>query len=211
MNKYNTGKVVMIDTIPESEKLMAIKEFSEGSIALENCLIILNKLGIATRSCCKGQHVSVANNFRDNSKFLDICWNSFIVFELNQDWKSYLSRELLSDPEVIIGDDYVEFYGRDNEGFFRKLGRDFSTGKKNNFDLLASKPSEPTDIMRLQSFVYSLHRIGFNNDQIKELAFLFATARSPEECQKYRERKQELLKEVLGFEDYENLMRSRSF
>ena len=179
MEKYNNGKITSIANIPEEEKLMALKEFAEGSEALEECLIILNKMGILTKSCCKGQHLSYAKKYdgiTENAaeEYPRVRWESYILFEPNQDWEGYLSKDLIYDSDVIIADDYICYYGRDNEQFFRRLRNDLLTGKKNNQQLLDNKDNEITDDMYLRSYIFSLLRIGFTKEQIDVLGDIFA-------------------------------------
>ena len=194
MSKYNNCKVVDISKIPNNEIMLAFKEFAEGSKALEECLYVLYGLGIKTVSCCKGQHM---NNDGGNPYVL---YDSYITFQENQNWKDYLSEELISDRNVIIGEKVINYFGKDNEDFFQKLCKAFSTGKKNNQDLLMRKHDEVTYVKQLRSYIYSLIRLGFNGDQIQNLAEVFAlylTSEDEEDERKYVVQLSQLLKKYL--------------
>ena len=180
MNKYNHGHVIKMSEIPAEEKKMAIKQFAEGSPMLEDCLNIINSLGIETKACCKGQHVTYVRwNGVSSEKCSElvpiIAAPSYILFAPNQEWKAYLTRDLIKDKDVLIGFDGIHYYGRDAQNFFRRLKWAFLTGKKKNQNLLDGYkfyymyvPEE----LEIQSYIYSLEKIGFTDEQIEELVEL---------------------------------------
>lgn len=206
MEKYNNGKPIVINNIPEEEKLRAIREFSEGSEALEHCLIVLNNLGIRTKACCRGQHLSYAKYYDSVSsnaeeEYPNVSWQSYVAFENDQDWQSYLSEDLINDENVIIDVNDISFLGRDNEEFFKRLQVAFLTGKKNNQELLARKNNEITNDMIVKSYIYSLIRIGFTREQMIPLVAIFIRhfePKSREEAIALRNEEFKLLRESIS-------------
>lgn len=142
------------------------EQFSEGSDALCKCLRIIWNLGMETSACCKGNHLSV-NIY--NNPFVNC--EAYIAFCRNSDWKEYLSVEMINNKEVIIIEDAIYYYGKNSEMFFTLLGRDFLTGKKNNYSLLKDKNNDVTEKMEEESFIYALEEIGFDAEQIEFLLY----------------------------------------
>ena len=138
--------------------------FSEGSETLKKCLSIIWQQGIETTSCCKGNHLSI--NIYNKP---EINCEAYISFT-NNNWQKYLSSEIIKDEDVIIWDDAIYYYGRNNEMFFRMLARDFLTGKKNNSTLLNDKNNTVTKEMEYKSFINALEQIGFDEEEIKYLS-----------------------------------------
>lgn len=141
------------------------RQFSEGSEALEKCLQIIWEQNIATTSCCKGNHLSINV---DNKP--EVNCEAYISFGDNQEWQSYLSQEIIENSDVIIQEHAIYYYGANSEAFFRLLGRDFITGKKNNKTFLENKNNVVTDVLEYKSFIISLQQIGFDEEQISYLS-----------------------------------------
>ena len=168
-NEYGTAKDI-------SNKSRDSEHFSEGSENLRKTLIILWNQGIETEACCKGNHLSldVDNNPTVNCE-------AYISFTQNQDWKAYLSSEIISSSDVIIEKDAIYYYGNDSESFFKVLCKDFLTGKKNNNSLLAAKDNNVIEELKYKSFIKALQQIGFDEEQIAYLSEDYLTI---EKCMK---------------------------
>ena len=143
---------------------------------MRKTLIILWNQGIETEACCKGNHLSldVDNNPTVNCE-------AYISFTQNQDWKAYLSSEIISSSDVIIEKDAIYYYGNDSESFFKVLCKDFLTGKKNNNSLLAAKDNNVIEELEYKSFINALQQIGFDEEQVAYLSEDYLTI---EKCMK---------------------------
>lgn len=164
---YNTGVPMKIEEIPEGERLLAIKEFAEGSPGLEKCLITLNKLGIATKASCKGNHLQIV----DNIPYVHA--GAYIAFQEDSNWRVYLSLQIIEDKDVILSDDSIYYVGKDHEKFFEILNMDFLTGKKDNLRSFYMKKrgltEELKEILFQKAYVICLIENGFTKKQIDKL------------------------------------------
>lgn len=167
-------KVVDITKIPKENVSLAIKQVAEGSPTLEKCLQTIYDLGIVTRACCKGNHIEV--NEDNYGTRVNINSNAYIAFEKNSNWQAYLSPQLINDEYVAIEDDCIIHYGEDHDMFFEMLTRDFMTGVKDNKSFLEEKKSsdsrEAIDKLAKQSYLFSLKKNGFSDEQISMLLLL---------------------------------------
>ena len=127
-----------------AEKIDALMEyFSEGSIALKECLLDIYRAGVDTRACCKGFHITMHEDSPD------LCGNAYIAFS-SGDWKDYLSDNIIDDNDVVIEDSAIYYFGENRELFFQMLGRDFTTGKKKNQPHLSEKMNSYSDESKLE-------------------------------------------------------------
>lgn len=143
-----------------------LEQFSEGSEALRKCLRIIWSRGIETTASCKGNHLSidVYNNPNINCE-------AYIAFQQYQDWQKFLSSEIINNDDVIICSDAIYYYGSNNDLFFKTLSKDFLTGVKNNCSLISAKDKSFSDELDYKSFIIALHKIGFDEGQIEQLAY----------------------------------------
>ncbi len=167
-SKYNyNNKVVDLNTIPLEDLDIALKDFSEGSPGLEECLKTLWKTGLKTKACCKGDHVF---NDVDSGSLLG---EAYIAFESGIDFFSYLSSEIISNENVALS--YEKFqtitiYGQDKEKILSQIARDVLTGKKKNQELIKAKLNKDvSNKTKIDSFIYRLYINGFNEEEINEL------------------------------------------
>lgn len=164
-------KVVDITKIPKENVSFVIKQFAEGSPSLEKCLQSAYNVGVVTRACCKGNHIEVNEN--SNSSRVIINSEAYISFEKGSDWQSYLSPQIIEDKFAVIEEDCIRYYGENHDEFFEKLSGDFITGKKENKTLLDMKKNlyskEMIDKLEKHSYLYSLMKNGFSDEQISTL------------------------------------------
>ena len=102
--KYNHVAPIEFDSIPDSEKEQALKEFAEGSLGLETCLRTMWDNGLKTHACCSG-----------NDSEYDI---GYICMEKGSDVFSYLSEELLSNDMIFLENEHhqmISFGGSTEE------------------------------------------------------------------------------------------------
>ena len=132
IEKYNNGLHIDLDDIPIEEIELALKEFSDGSKALEACLRVMWMHGLKTYSCNPGEK----NSF-------DI---GHIVMEEGENVFCYLSKNFLNDEKIRIDikDNRQEilFSGNkpEKEGVMLFLAREIQNGKKkNNLKLIEEK------------------------------------------------------------------------
>lgn len=167
-NNYNTGQVIKFENIPIEERIKAIKDFAEGSEGLESCLLTLSKMGLFTSACCKGNHLS----FYNDKVF--VSESAYIGFDERQDWKDYLSFDILKDDDVVVDKNAIYYFGEDHELFFQKLNSDFLTGKKDNKQLVSDKMDAGTaelfDKLYLKAYINTLMENGFSQEQIDVLS-----------------------------------------
>ena len=167
-------RVVDITKIPKENVPYAIKQFSEKSSSLEKCLQSIYNVGVVTRACCKGNHIEV--NEDGNNSMARINSEAYISFEKNSNWHTYLSPQIIEDKFVVIEDDCIRYYGENHDIFFDKLSGDFMTGKKENKVLLNKKKDsyskEIIDELEKQSYLFSLKKNGFSDEQISALLLL---------------------------------------
>ena len=100
MGKYNYGMPYGIANLSKEEKLAAIKEFSEGSLVLEECLLTANSLGLLTTNSCRGHHeienpskIVMDYLFKNDLDILSLsrCMcPAYIAFDKSSDIISYL-------------------------------------------------------------------------------------------------------------------------
>ena len=146
--KYDNGKHVSLDLIPIEECELALKEFSNGSPALEKCLREMWMHGLKTYSSNPG-----------NKSTFEI---GHIVMEENEDIFCYLSCDFLNDEririDIIDGRQEIKFAGTipEKEGAMLFLTREIQSGrKKYNSSLIQGKIGEPFPtewIRRLRSY-----------------------------------------------------------
>lgn len=182
MGKYNYGMPYSIDKLSNEEKLAAIKEFAEGSVVLEECLLTANSLGLVTTNSCRGHHkIENPSQFVINYLFkndLDIIALSkcmcpaYVSFDKSSDIISYLSSDLIKNPNVRItaaNNGYcIYFYGAQSELLMRLFIQDMKTGKKNCHKELLDKINtnlEPN--IYYASFIYAFKNSGFSDEDIK--------------------------------------------
>lgn len=135
IKKYNNGIHIDLDDIPIEEIELALKEFSDGSNALETCLRVMWMHGLKTYSCNSGEKDS-----------FDI---GYIVMEEGENVFCYLSKNFLNDEKIRIDikDNRQEilFSGSksEKEGVMLFLAREIQNGrKKNNLTLIEEKIGE---------------------------------------------------------------------
>ena len=134
-------KMFDLDDIPTNKLFQAARAFSEGSKALESCLIELWKNNLKTCSCCAGAAATV----RINSFYHTENSRAFISMEPENDIFGYLSQELLDDPLVILNivnrHPVIRFAGgREKiESNLAKFKESIKTGKKDNEDAVLKK------------------------------------------------------------------------
>ncbi len=148
-----------------SDKSQNAKLFSEGSEGLEKCLKIIWEQGIETTACCKGNHLSI-NIYNEP----EVNCEAYISFSNNQNWQNYLSENIIKSDDVIITENAIYYYGSNNESFFKMLGKDFLTGRKNNDNYLNNKNTVITKELEYNSFIYALLQIGFDKEQVQQLS-----------------------------------------
>lgn len=182
MSSYNNGFPFNINSLSSDEKKAAIKDFSEGSKELEECLLAMNDKGISTRACCKGYH-EIDNipvfmldyyNKKIDSLALAKCLNApYITCEQDSDIFSYLSIDLINNPGVVLENEFgntIRFYGDNCYELIKLLTLDIKSGIKNNEAAVSKKLNEsPTPEFYYRSYVYGLIRNGFTSEQIKDL------------------------------------------
>lgn len=156
-DNYGTTKEV-------SDRSKDSEHFSEGSEALKKCLSVIWQQGIETTASCKGNHLSI--NVRNKP---EVNCEAYISFS-NNNWQGYLSPEIIQNEDVIISDNAIYYYGKNNEVFFMMLARDLLTGKKDNSDFLNNKNNIVTEEMEYKSFVNAIEKIGFDEEQIRCLS-----------------------------------------
>ena len=167
-SKYNfNNKVIDLNTIPLEDLNTALKDFSEGSPGLEECLKVLWKMGLKTRSCCKGDHVF---NDIDSGSLLG---EAYITFEPGMDLFSYLSSEIISNENVALTYENfqtITIYGQDKEKILSQIAQDVLSGKKNNHELIKAKLNKDvSNKTKMDSFIYRLFINGFKEEEIKVL------------------------------------------
>ena len=145
--KYNNGTHINLDEIPIEDIELALKDFSNGSMALEKSLRVMWMNGLKTYSCNHGEN--------------DIFTIGHIVMEEGEDIFSYLSKEFLNDERIRIdirnNRQEIKFSGNtsEKEGVLLFLTRDIQTGKKKNQDLVLDKIGKPFSdswVRRLKSY-----------------------------------------------------------
>lgn len=166
--------VVDITEVPKEAIPSVIKEFAEGSPSLEKCLQSIYDAGVATRACCKGNHIEVIGD--DLDPIVEINSESYIAFEEDDDWTAYLSPQIIEDEFVVIEGNCIRYYGEYRDEFLEKLSEDFRTGKKENKDLIEKKKNtysrEKEDELSRQSFIFTLKKNGFSDEQSSTLLSL---------------------------------------
>lgn len=186
MKKYNYGMPVDMGQIDFEEKYAAFKDFAEGSELLEECLITADKLGLETTSCCRGYHkIENPSEFMIDYLFnndLDIISLSrcmcpaYIAFNRESDIISYLSSELINDPnvEIIADNQYsLHFYGAETERLLTLFIRDMKSGKKSHGKELINKVNQHLDPeVYYNSFVYGFTNSGLAEEDIEALNFI---------------------------------------
>lgn len=159
-----------IRKVPKEKIGALMKELAEGSKALEKCLLDIYNVGVFTDACCKGNHITM------HGEDPDICDIAYISFSIDSDWKDYLSDDIIDDKFVVIENKSIYYYGQNHDCFFRKLGRDFKTGKKKNQPHLSEKMSSYNEELRhdmhKEAHIFCLKKNGFTDDQIEELMIL---------------------------------------
>ena len=100
-SKYNKVYPIELSSIPDSEKELALTEFSEGLEELKLCLKVLWDNGLETKACCAGNH-------NDGG-------HAYIAMEEEVDLFEYLSPLILEDDNIRIeyfnGMQIIRFYG----------------------------------------------------------------------------------------------------
>lgn len=188
MGKYNYGMPYGIEKLSKEEKIAAIKEFAEGSLVLEECLLTAVSLGLLTTNCCRGHHeIEEPSKFVMNYLFkndLDVMSLSrcmcpaYISFDKSSDIVSYLSSDLINNPNVRITkneNDYcIYFYGAQSERLMRLFTQDMKTGKKNHKEDLDNKINKNLDPnVYYASFIYAFKNSGFNDEDILPFRVIF--------------------------------------
>lgn len=183
MSTYNNGFPSSINNLSEDEKKLAIKDFAEGSVELEECLLTMNMYGLNTRACCKGYHeiddilLFFLDYYNHNVDLLALakCMNApYIVCEKDADIFNYLSLELINNPNVLLAENEfgkeIRFYGENCYQLIKILTRDIKSGKKNYQDEIRKKVNElqPPEFY-YNSYVYGLIRNGFTYDEVNIL------------------------------------------
>lgn len=163
------GEIEDISTLPKNKRNYKLAQFSEGSKALEKCLIILWDRGIKTTACCKGNHLSI-----NCDNIPEIECEAYISFDSNSEWQNYLSNEIIENEDVVITDSTIYYYGENHDAFFTALSKTFIIGKKDNKEVLNRKVSKGlTNIeeqkLEYKAFQESIHEIGFDEEQIMNL------------------------------------------
>jgi len=134
--KYNRTVPIKLEKIPTSELLEALKEFSEGSIGMEECLKEMWINNLVTHACCIGH-----DDF-------DL---AYIAMRENIDLFKYISEELLENDNISIeisyGRQVIRFFGtkEEKEILFFKLAEDIKTGIKNNKHIIDNKIGKTLD------------------------------------------------------------------
>lgn len=182
MSTYNNGFPFNINSLSNDEKMVAIKDFAEGSKELEECLLTMNDKGISTRACCKGYH-EIDNipafmldyyNKKMDSLALAKCLNApYITCEKDSNIFSYLSIDLINNPGVTLENEFgntIRFYGDNCYELIKLLTIDIKSGIKNNENEVSKKLNEfSSPEFYYKSYVYGLIRNGFTSEQIKDL------------------------------------------
>lgn len=187
MGNYNNGMPYDMGTLTMEEKMAAIKEFAEGSEVLEECLITADKLGLETTNSCRGYHeIEDTEKFMNDYIFKDDldmvsfskCINpTYISFARESDIISYLSSELINNPNVRItaNNKYcIYFYGEEHDSLLKHFTSDMKSGKKSNGQDLINKVNKtlaPEDYYK--SFVYGFKNSGLTDDDIKLFRVIF--------------------------------------
>lgn len=65
------------EDISKDELKSQLKDFSEGSVALEMCLRVLWKRNVPTKACCKGAHLSYTHD-----GYVSLAVDPYIAFML---------------------------------------------------------------------------------------------------------------------------------
>ena len=180
MEKYNYGMPTDIKQLSEAEQYAAIKEYAEGSPELEDCLLVANKNGLHTRTCCRGYHkIENIQEFITNylkhmpdDLALGRCINCpYIGFEKSANIFEYLSADFINNPNIILNsneyDDCIRFSGENAYELIRELTKEIKSGKKNNHELIQNKLAQKKSIeFFYNSFMQGLIRSGMSNDEI---------------------------------------------
>lgn len=173
--KYNNhNRPLYLDSIPNEDLEEALKDFSEGSLELMECLRILWSNNIKTFACCKGDHVYLGED--SGSTYGE----AYICMEEGYDAFSYLSEGLINNEMIELYDDHnkqtIYFYGKDKNNLIKQFGNDVLTGKKNNMELLKEKIGKSVSNENLiESLKYRLKVNNFSDNEIEKLINLFKT------------------------------------
>ena len=123
-SKYNKIYPISLSDIPESEKELALNEFSEGLEELRLCLKVLWDNKLETKACCAGNH-------NDES-------HAYIAMAEKVDVFNYLTSNVLDDENVKLeyfnGMQIIRFYGdiEQTKIAMLNLAECILTGIKNN-------------------------------------------------------------------------------
>ena len=120
--KYNIGKHIDLDLIPNEDIEQALEEFSQGSFALKICLRVMWINNLKTYSCNPGRKSAFEIGH--------------IVMEEGEDVFCYLSEKFLNDEKIRIdikdNRQEIMFSGiqPEKEGVMLLLAREIQNGKK---------------------------------------------------------------------------------
>lgn len=164
---YN-NEPIQYSKIPKEEISVALKDFSEGSAALEKCLEVLWKKELFTIACCKGDHLYKGSD--TGSMFGE----AYIAFEPGVDIFNYLSETLIKSDMVELSNinnkQTIYFYGKDKDILILALANDVLTGQKNNYQLIQEKVEKQVDKnVLIESFINRLKVNGLLDDEILSL------------------------------------------
>lgn len=156
------------EDISKDELKSQLKDFSEGSVALEMCLRVLWKRNVPTKACCKGAHLSYTHD-----GYVSLAVDPYIAFMPGCEWQKYLPKEILEDEDVFLDEDAIHYFGNNIDEFFYTLAFSVIVGEKDNSKEVSSKfarQPESVDLLLYQSYVYSLNKVGFDSKQCETLA-----------------------------------------
>lgn len=190
------SNLIRVKDLTEYGMKKCAKEFSEGSIELERCLITLWNHELYTKACCKG-HLMGEKDF----KFL--YHYAYIAMEENIQLFKYLSDELIINPYILLycfnNQECIYFYGDNKYKNIELLTRDILNGVKNNNELLNDKVNVPMMPSLKKKLIDDYYlECGFNKSEIKkldELSHEYSLIESLFNNNELLERKGELLNE----------------
>lgn len=157
--KYNHVAPIDLDTIPVNEREQALKEFAEGSIALEKCLRTMWEHGLKTHACCAGEESDYDEAYISMAEGIDIF--------------SFLSPDLLASDMIALENDcnrqVIRFGGirEIREHFMQRVAQDIVNGKKDNIYFVQNKIGKSlNEAWRKESRIYHMRKAGESEDEI---------------------------------------------